>query len=87
MIYTPSLVWNVCVHAHVHVHDMEINGFIVCAATVLGPIDPSQLGRTMSHDHILVDGSQFYTLPEYTSHDMAELDFDLCHLGKIRQYP
>ena len=54
---------------------------------MLGAIDPSELGRTMSHDHILVDGSQFYIPPEYGSHDMEDLDFDLCHLGKIRHYP
>ena len=66
---------------------MEIVFLFICPIAVLGSIDPSQLGRTMSHDHILVDGSQFYTPPEYTSRDMADLDFDLCHLGKIRQYP
>ena len=60
---------------------------ICTCVIVLGPIDPSQLGRTMSHDHILVDGSEFFTLPEYGSPDMENLNFDLCHLGKIRQYP
>ena len=54
---------------------------------VLGPVHPSQLGHTLSHEHILIDGSQFFTRPEYGSHDMEELDFDLSNLGKIRQYP
>lgn len=55
--------------------------------SVLGPINPSQLGSTMAHDHVLVDGAQFFIPPEYGSQDMEDLDFDLCHLGKIRQYP
>ena len=29
--------------------------------TVLGPVDPGQLGRTLTHEHILFDGSWVIT--------------------------
>ena len=54
---------------------------------VLGPVDPTELGRTLTHEHIMVDTSKYLTPPEYGSCNMEDMDFDLCHLGKIRHFP
>ena len=55
--------------------------------TVLGPVDPNDLGQTLTHEHVMIDSSKYVTPPEYGSCDVEELDFDLCHLGKIRHFP
>ena len=57
------------------------------SAAVLGPVEPSALGQTLTHEHVMIDTSKYITPPEYGSCDMEELDFDLCHLGKIRHFP
>ena len=56
-------------------------------SAVLGPLEPSALGQTLTHEHVMIDASKYITPPEYGSCDTKELDFDLCHLGKIRHFP
>lgn len=54
--------------------------------TVLGPIDPSQLGATMSHVHLTLDISCWYMPPEHPdARREAEQDFSLGRLGAIRR--
>jgi len=55
---------------------------------VLGPIDPADLGVTLTHEHLLF---QFEVALQSSSYlgttDLTELDFNLENLGSIRQYP
>ena len=39
--------------------------------TVLGPVDPGQLGRTLTHEHILFDGSWIW--PRFTKRERPGL--------------
>ena len=50
-------------------------------------MEPSALGQTLTHEHIMIDTSKYFTPPEYGSCDMEKMDFDLCNLGKIRHFP
>ena len=54
---------------------------------VLGPVDPSALGQTLTHEHVMIDTSKYFTPPGYGSWHMEDMDFDLCNLGKIRHFP
>lgn len=55
--------------------------------TVLGPIDPNLLGRTLTHEHLALDFEAFFCEPpaDFKSY----LDKKICMetLGSLRQYP
>ena len=53
--------------------------------TVLGPVDPGQLGRTLTHEHIFFDGSWVETRPQSAS-DQAFFDKPVSQeiLGRLR---
>ena len=47
-------------------------------STVLGPIDPSEAGLTLMHEHIFVDGSCFQSIPDEASNKIliqSEINF------------
>ena len=56
--------------------------------TVLGPIDGSVLGRTLTHEHIKMDYKNSKKAPwrECDAHK-ADLEFSLSNLGWIHQNP
>ena len=55
--------------------------------TVLGTIEPDELGRTMTHEHLLIDFEvMFNPPPEATTQQMAHAAVSLENLGWIRQY-
>ena len=56
---------------------------------VLGPKDPSELGVTLPHEHLLLDFTAATSDPVYCSADtVASLKVDVLeNLGKIRQFP
>lgn len=56
-------------------------------ATVLGPVDASKLGITLTHEHILVDFSAALMKPEYGCDCLSDLDLKMENLGKVRHFP
>ena len=53
--------------------------------TVLGPVDPSQLGRTLTHEHILFDGSWIWPrFPSASDQAFFEKPVSQETLGRIR---
>ena len=57
--------------------------------TVLGPIDPSAVGRTLTHEHITVDYRCCLRPPwrESDAEKMTNSEFNLANLGWIHQNP
>lgn len=56
--------------------------------TVLGLLEPSQLGNVLMHEHILVDARPLSVpAPSHAPKDLASLPFDMASLGHIRQFP
>lgn len=56
--------------------------------TVLGLIDPSQLGCTLTHEHLMIEADDFFITPSSPC-DIAktEIPFAMENLGWIRQNP
>ena len=55
--------------------------------TVLGTIEPNELGPTMTHEHLLIDFEvMFNPPPEATTQQMAHAPVSLENLGWIRLY-
>lgn len=52
-------------------------------STVLGPVSPSELGHTLTHEHLLLDGTPFFMEP----HELRDLPITMETLGKIRYKP
>ena len=53
--------------------------------TVLGPVDPGQLGRTLTHEHILFDGSWVTTwFPSASDQAFYEKPVSQEMLGRLR---
>ncbi|CAI8030938.1 Phosphotriesterase-related protein [Geodia barretti] len=56
--------------------------------TVLGPMEPGQLGVTLPHEHLLLDFTDATMDPGYCRADeLAMLKLEMQNLGKIRQFP
>ena len=63
---------------------------VLCAYNyiVAGPVEPSQLGVTLPHEHILLDFTGAIMDPGYCSPDeLSGLKLTMKNLGKIRQFP
>ena len=54
---------------------------------VLGLIDPSELGITLTHEQPLVDNRGLLRKPMYGSRPLEDMEFRMENLGKIRQFP
>lgn len=51
-------------------------------------MEPSELGVTLPHEHLLLDFTGAMCDPRYCSFDeVAGLKLEIQNLGKIRQYP
>ena len=55
--------------------------------TVLGIIEPCELGFTLPHEQLLYDISNLYVESNYTGKDFSDMEFSLSNIGYIRQYP
>lgn len=56
--------------------------------TVLGPIDPQELGITLMHEHLFIDGRCWWYEPgEATRRALAQAPVDITNLGEIRRNP
>ncbi|KAI5637486.1 phosphotriesterase family domain-containing protein [Phthorimaea operculella] len=55
--------------------------------TVLGDVDPSQLGRTLTHEHLAMEFTHFYRTPPSIIADKFKPGFSLERVGYLRQYP
>ncbi|CAH0584518.1 unnamed protein product [Chrysodeixis includens] len=55
--------------------------------TVLGDIDPSALGRTLTHEHLSMNFEHFYRKPPATLKEYFHDKPNLMNIGYIRQYP
>jgi phosphotriesterase-related protein len=56
--------------------------------TVLGPIEPAQVGIALPHEHLVVDLTAWWQEPaEATKKALAHATVDLAHLGAIRRDP
>ena len=60
-----------------------------CIFPVQGPIDPANLGVTLTHEHLLLNFEKALQRPSYlgASTDLTDLEFSLENVGIIRQYP
>ena len=55
--------------------------------TVLGPVDPEQLGITLTHEHLLIDMSPLFGPPEQASaKDLYYQPVSLQNVGRIRHW-
>lgn len=53
--------------------------------TVLGPVDPSELGPTVTHEHLLIDLRPYFTMPdEATARGEVERPFTFDMVGRGR---
>lgn len=55
--------------------------------TVLGPISPNLLGRTLTHEHFELDFEKFYCEPPAEFKDILAKRISLKTIGFVRQYP
>lgn len=55
--------------------------------SVLGPIDPNLLGRTLTHEHIALDFEGFHCAPPEDFKSFLEQKISMETLGYVRQYP
>ncbi|XP_049874287.1 phosphotriesterase-related protein [Pectinophora gossypiella] len=55
--------------------------------TVLGPVNPSELGRTLTHEHLAMEFTHFYNTPPTIIADKFQSGFSLDKVGYLRQYP
>ncbi|XP_056149610.1 phosphotriesterase-related protein [Lampris incognitus] len=55
--------------------------------TVLGPVDPDQLGRTMTHEHLTMTFECCYFPPPPGDEAVAENPFQMKHMFWLRQNP
>ncbi|CAH4032902.1 unnamed protein product [Pieris brassicae] len=55
--------------------------------TVLGDVDSSVLGRTLTHEHLAMEFSHFYKEPPKQIADKFKVGFTLQNVGFLRQYP
>ena len=60
---------------------------VVPPPAVLGPMDPSELGQTLTHEHLVLDFRQAATKPEYGPDNLTDLEMKMENLGKIRHFP
>ena len=54
---------------------------------VLGELNPDQLGRTLTHEHLSMEYFTFYTTPKESDIDMSNCEWNLKNSGWIRQWP
>lgn len=54
---------------------------------VLGPINVSQLGRTLTHEHLAIDFEKFYTSPPHQLKTFFNSEITIENVGFIKQYP
>src|SRR5437867_828978 len=68
--------------------DQDAGSRVGSVMTVCGPIPSSQLGITMTHEHLMVDLSVWFTAPEETSR-REDLDrpIELGLLNELRRRP
>ena len=59
----------------------ELQGLV---QTVLGPIEPAELGATTTHEHLFIDFSFMYRPPQYSARDMADEPITLSNLGWVK---
>ena len=55
--------------------------------TVRGAINPSELGVTLTHEHLFVRFEEALQPTRYLKGDVANLKFTIENLGVIRHYP
>ncbi|XP_051171856.1 phosphotriesterase-related protein [Leptopilina boulardi] len=56
-------------------------------SSVLGPINVSQLGRTLTHEHLAIDFEKFYTSPPHQLKTFFNSEITIENVGFIKQYP
>ena len=54
---------------------------------VLGPVKFSELGRTLTHEHLALDFHKFYVPPPAQLADYFTGKIDLGNVGFLKQYP
>lgn len=55
--------------------------------TVLGPVDPEQLGKTLTHEHLTMSFECCYHPPPTGDEAVAENPFQMQHMYWLRQNP
>ncbi|XP_033221328.1 phosphotriesterase-related protein [Belonocnema kinseyi] len=56
-------------------------------ATVLGPVNVSLLGRTLTHEHLAIDFEPFYVAPPVQLQNFFDANINIQNVGFIKQYP
>ena len=59
----------------------ELQGLV---QTVLGPIEPSKLGATTTHEHLYIDFSFMYRPPQDSAFDLGDAPITMENLGWVR---
>ena len=54
---------------------------------VLGPMAPTELGMTLTHEHLILDYSTKIMKPRYVPDNLRDLILKMENLGKIRHFP
>ncbi|KAK7863879.1 hypothetical protein R5R35_007212 [Gryllus longicercus] len=55
--------------------------------TVLGPVPPESLGRTLTHEHFSLNFDKFYVAPPKSIENVFDNTIHLENVGYVRQYP
>ena len=53
---------------------------------VLGPMAPTELGMTLTHEHLILDYSTKIMKPRYVPDNLRDLILKMENLGKIRHF-
>ena len=59
----------------------ELQGMV---QTVLGPVQPSELGATTTHEHLYIDFSFMYRTPQDSAVDLSDAPITMENLGWVR---
>ena len=57
------------------------------SSPVLGPVDPCDVGVTLTHEHLLMTYNAALAKPGYVPDCLSNLKLTMENLGKIRHYP
>ena len=57
--------------------------------SVLGPVDPGDVGFTLTHEHLFLDFTKCTQkpLPQYCEDSLGELDLKMENMNRIIKFP
>ena len=61
--------------------------FLIGSISVLGPVNPTDIGVTLTHEHLSMTYDFRYTEPPVGDENNVDKPLTMENLGWIRQYP